>query len=169
MRYIIDTSIFITIPTLILCLLLTAAGVRDAEAEQTTKMVCRSGGNMSVIVSPSVNTRETWLQIRYIRSRFSLNSLKPKPGECTFINRTVSSEEPDILATHLRARIWTEFKAIGSRHANAGVVPSDMYKNDQEMAKRILDNVSNEGFFTLEVYDSGEGYFKIVSVSDGIQ
>lgn len=124
---------------------------------------------MSVIVSPSVNTKETWLQVRFIRSRFSLNNLRPRAGECTFLQRTVSSDEPDILATHLRARIWTQFDAVGTGHTEAGVVPGDMYEEDQKMAKEILDIVRSEGFFTVEVYNTNEGYFKIVSINQGIQ
>lgn len=167
MNHILKRSV--TAVTMIALMIISVPGISDSRAQDTMKMVCHSGGTMSVIVSPSVNTTETWLQIRFIKSRFSLNNMKPRAGECTFVNRTVQSEEPDIIATHLKARVWTEFRAIGSGHANAGVVPNDMYKQDQEMAKKILHQARNEGYFTAEVYDTGEGYFEIVSISDGVK
>lgn len=169
MKYNVRISSLLTIFTLFLCMLFALPLESEAETKETSKLICRSGGNMSIIVSPSASNPQTWLQVRFIKSRFSYVSIKPKPGECTFAQRTVTGEEPEILAVDLKARVWTEFKGIGTGHAEAGVVPSDMYKQDQEMAKQILHQVRSEGYFTVEVYNTGEGYFNIVSISDGVQ
>lgn len=166
MNYVVKNIKYIT---LVAFLLFSPFIVNNLAAQETSKMICHAGGTMSVIVAPSSNPEETWLQIRFVRSRFSYNNIKPKKGECTFMSRMISDSEPDIMAISLRARIWTEFRAIGEGIADAGVIPTTRYKSDQNTAEQILKQARNDGYFTAEVYQTKEGYFKIVSITDGVQ
>jgi len=166
MNYIVKNVKYIT---LVAFLFFSPFVVNNLAAQETSRMICHAGGTMSVIVAPSSNPEETWLQIRFVRSRFSFNNIRPKEGECTFLNRKISDTEPDIMAISLRVKVWTEFRAIGEGIAKAGVIPKTRYKSDQDTAKEILKQARNSGYFTAEVYNTKEGYFKIVSVSDGVE
>lgn len=147
----------------------TGSLVTKASAGELTKIVCKSGANMNVIVSPSAITDETWLQIRFIRARFAYESKAPAPGECTMHARAITADEPDILSVNLRANVWTEFKAVGTGFTNAGVLESRGDVEDQRKANAILNNARGGGFFTLEAYNTNEGYFKIVSIEEGVR
>ncbi len=143
--------------------------IRPGKIKTIKRFICNSGKNMRIIISPNRVTDKVWLGVRFIRSERPFVEAKPEPGECTLFSRVIGVDEPDLLEIDLRAKIWVDFSATGASYTRAGILENIRYSEDQKMAKHILNVVRSGRFFTVEAYDTGKGYFKIVSVDEGIR
>ncbi len=133
----------------------------------TFPMVCRGGGDMGLIITP--RNSGTRFEIRYRKGaqgyNFDRSSLEP--GQCTWTDRRISRNEPGLLWWNGdNVKVWAEFRAVGSGYTNTGVV-SSTFTSEQAYATSFLNIVRSANYFTLEVYNSGNGYFTIVSISEG--
>jgi len=82
-------------------------------AERGFPMVCRGGGAMAYDVWHF--DEAAWVLIKFIASEQAANTLPPRPGECTWLDRGVRADEPPyLLAKFSNISIVPTLRAEGS-------------------------------------------------------
>jgi hypothetical protein len=61
-------------------------------ANQSYPMVCKGGGSMQVKI---LNAKHATMNISFRKSRNPASSIPPGPGECAWLDRAISAQEPN--------------------------------------------------------------------------
>ncbi len=121
-------------------------------------LVCRGGGNRELVYRAAAPGGGQDLRVAFTRAatRAGLNKeliSSLKAGECTWLDRTISSGEPGMLRFAEQLVPLTDFEIRWRRGRSASVLP--------EYLNRMMDPAS---FVTFRVFNDGAGNFLVTAV-----
>jgi hypothetical protein len=146
----------------LLCFL---AGSETGSAQQNFALVCTPGA-MDLVISPRRDF--TRIEIGFIPAPTASRSQMPAPGQCAWWDRPLNSQEPNFVVFELDARIWTQFRAVGSDVVSTGVASGT--GGHENLARDVLEIVRQQrgnGCFSISAHNSGRGYLVGVSIGQG--
>jgi hypothetical protein len=140
---------------LIVCLVFLAVIHASLAAPKSYPLVCKGGGEMEASfshVKAKGGFHGTSLAIKFQKSRAAASSSEPAPGQCAWLDRPISAEEPSSLAYAPGAGQDFSFTLKGDKWTLADT--------EDEGLKHILNKMRRGDLFYLRCHREG-GFLKV--------